>query len=59
MNGQAEPALLVDHVQELQLSAISDGVEEKVHGPHVVGMFSPIAPNLVVGRPSSLLLASQ
>jgi hypothetical protein len=35
-DGQAEAAVLVDHVQELDSAAISGGVELEVHGPHLV-----------------------
>jgi hypothetical protein len=35
--------VLVDHVQELEPAAVGRGVELEVHGPHLVGMLSPVA----------------
>ncbi len=40
-DGQAEAAVLVDHVQELESAAVSRGIELKNHGPHLVGILSP------------------
>jgi hypothetical protein len=51
---QAEAALLVDHVQELESAAISSGTELEVHGPHVVGMLGPVTPHRAVGGPYPL-----
>ena len=37
--------MLVDHVQELEPAAVGRGVELEVHGPHLVGMLSPVTSN--------------
>jgi hypothetical protein len=42
---QAEAAVLVDHIQELESAAISCGVELEVHGPHLVGMLGTVTPH--------------
>ena len=39
---QAQMAVLVDHVQELQPPAIGGGVELEIHRPHRVGMLNPL-----------------
>ena len=39
---QAETAVLVDHVQELEPAAVGRGIELEIHGPHLVGMVSPV-----------------
>jgi hypothetical protein len=46
---QAEVAVLVDHVQELEPPAISGGDELEDHGPHLVGMLGPVTPHRPVG----------
>lgn len=38
-DGQAEAAVLVDHVEELEPAAIGGGVELEIHGPDLVGVF--------------------
>jgi len=53
---QAEAAVLVDHVEELEPAAISGGVELEVHGPHLVGMLGPATPHRAVRRPCPLAL---
>jgi hypothetical protein len=42
---QAEAAVLVDHVQELESAAIRRGVELEVHGPDLVGMLGSVTPD--------------
>jgi hypothetical protein len=44
-NGQAEATILVDHVQELESAAVGRGIELEIHGPHLVGMVSPVTPH--------------
>jgi hypothetical protein len=44
-DGQAEAAVLVDHVQELEAVHISSGIELEVRGPHLVGVLSLVAPH--------------
>jgi hypothetical protein len=53
---QAEAAVLVDHVQELEPAPIGGGVELKVHGLDLVGMLGQVTPHCPVGRPCSLSL---
>jgi hypothetical protein len=53
---QAETAVLVDHIQELESAAISGGVELEIHGPHLVGMLSPVTPDRAVRGPCPLSL---
>ena len=53
---QAEAAVLVDHVQELEPPPVSGGVELKVHGPHLVWVFGLVAPHRAVGGPGPLAL---
>jgi hypothetical protein len=54
---QAEAAVLVDHVQELEPPPVSGGVELKVHGPDLVWAFGLVAPHRAVGRSGPLLLS--
>jgi hypothetical protein len=42
---QAEAAVLVDHIQELESAAISCGVELEVHDPDLVGMLGTVTPH--------------
>lgn len=56
-DGQAEPALLVDHVQELEPPSIGGGVELEVHGPHLLRVLSLVTPNCAVTGPGLFLLA--
>ena len=35
-DGQAEAAVLLDHVEELEPAAVSGGVELEVHGPDLM-----------------------
>ncbi len=55
-NGQAEAAVLVDHVEKLEPAAIGGGVELEVHGPDLVRVFGLVTPHRAVGRTSPLLL---
>ena len=36
---QAQAAVLVDHVEELEPAAVSGGVELEIHGPDLMGVF--------------------
>jgi len=40
-NGQREPAVLIDHVEELEGLSIHHLVKLKADGPDVVGIFGP------------------
>jgi hypothetical protein len=50
-NRQAEPAVLVDHVQELEGSPIHRLIELKINGPDVVGILGPQQFPFATGRP--------
>jgi len=56
-DGQAESAVLVDHIQELEPPPIGVGVELKVHRPHLLRVLSLVSPHRAVGGPCPLLLA--
>ncbi len=49
LDRQAEAAVLVNHVQELESAAITSGVEREVQGSQLVGMPGPMAPHRAVG----------
>jgi len=53
---QAEAAVLVDHVQELEPAAVGGGIELEIHGPHLMGMLSTVTPHQAVRRPCPLAL---
>jgi len=53
---QAEAAVLVDHLQELEPPPIAGGVELKVDPPHIVRIISLVSPHRAVGKPCTLLL---
>jgi len=55
-DGQAETAVLIDHVQEFESATVGRGVELEVHGPHLVRMLGVMTPHGAVGGPSPLLL---
>ena len=55
-NGQAEAAVLVDHVHELEPPPIGGGVEMEIHGPHLVRVLDLVTPHRTVGGPCQLLL---
>ncbi len=42
-DGQAEAAVLVAHVQELEPPPVGSGVELEVHGPDLMGVFGLVA----------------
>ena len=42
-DGQAEAAVLVDHVQELEPPLVVSAVELEVHGPQLVRVFGLVA----------------
>jgi len=46
---QAEPAVLVDHVQELQSPPIGGGIELKVQGGHLMRVLGLVTPRRAVG----------
>ena len=48
--------MLVDHVQELEPAAVGRGIELKIHGPDLVGMFGPMSSHRAVGGPWQLAL---
>jgi hypothetical protein len=48
--------VLVDHVQELEPAAVGRGIELEIHGPHLMGMLSPVTPHRAVGWPCPLSL---
>ena len=50
-NGQREPAVLIDHVEELEGPPIHRLVELEVDGPDVVGIFGPQQFPFATGRP--------
>jgi len=50
-NRQAEPAVLVDHVQELEGPPIHRLVELEIDGPDMVGILGPQQLPLFTGRP--------
>ena len=54
---QAQTAVLINHVQKLQPSAIGGGIKLEVHGPDLMQAFGLMAPNGAVGRTSQLLLS--
>jgi hypothetical protein len=56
-DGQAEAAVFIDHVEELEPPAVSGGVEPEVHGPDLVRVFGLMAPHRTVCWPGLLLLA--
>jgi hypothetical protein len=35
--------VLIDHVQELVSAAVGRGIELEIHGPHLVGMLTPLS----------------
>ncbi len=49
--------MLGDHAQELESAAVGRGVELKIHGPHLVGMFGPVTPHRSVRRPGPLVFS--
>jgi len=51
---QAEPAVLADHVEELEPPPIGGGVELEVHGPHLVRMLGPVTAHRAIGGPCPL-----
>ncbi len=55
--GQAETAVLVDHVEELEPAAVSGGVELEVHRPDLVRVLSLVTSHRAVSRACPLLLA--
>lgn len=55
-NGQAEVAVLVDHVQKLKPAAIGGGIELEVHRPNLVGVLGAVAPQRAVRGPGPLPL---
>ena len=56
-DGQAETAVLVDHVEELEPPAIGRGVELEVHRPDLVRVLSLVTSHRAVSRSCPLLLA--
>ena len=48
--------MLIDHVQELESAAVGGGVELEIHGPHLVGMLSPVTSHRTICRPCPLSL---
>jgi hypothetical protein len=56
-DGQAEAAVLVDHVEELQPSPIGGGIELEVHGPDLVRVLGLVTPHGAVSRACPLLLS--
>jgi hypothetical protein len=53
---QAEEAVLVDHVQEFEPSAIGGSVELDIHGPFLVGMLGPVISHRAIRQPCTLPL---
>jgi len=45
LDRQAEAAVLVDHVHDLKPLPTGVGVEMEAHGPHLMGMHSPVMPH--------------
>jgi len=56
-DGQAQAAVLVDHVQELEPAAVSGGVELEVHRPDLMRVFGLVTAHRAVGGPCPLLLS--
>jgi len=50
-NRQAEPAVLIDHVEKLECPPIDGLVELEVDGPDVVGIFGPQQFPFATGKP--------
>jgi len=48
--------VLVEHVQELESGNVSRGIELEIHGPHLVGILSPVSPHRDVGGSGKLSL---
>jgi len=55
--GQAETAVLVDHVEELEPPTIGRGVELEVHRPDLVRVLSLVTSQKAVSRACTLLPA--
>jgi hypothetical protein len=46
----------LDNVQEFESAAVGRGIELEIHGPHLVGMLSPVTPHGAIGWPGPLAL---
>ncbi len=56
-DGEAEAAVLIDHFQDFETTAISSGVELEIHGSHLMRVLGLMATHSAVCRPGPLLLA--
>jgi hypothetical protein len=54
---QAQTAVLIDHVQELQPPTIGGGIELEVHGPDLMRVHGLVTPHGAVGWTSPLLIS--
>jgi len=55
-DGQAEPAVLVDHVQQLEQPPLYGGVQLEIHRPNLAGVSNRVARHRSISGPGPLLL---